>query len=561
MRTTSLVSMIILAFILISGHSNAEESNSPGYVLVGSGWDTQKGSKKKPVFKSSGGQDYAEYIAKDNDSSDLEPGVCPAGTGMTFLIKTYKSKEKYKEGLNIGGGIRAESQVIKAQATVEFEKDVEKTKDVFITTAVFYDFEYIAQIPKSIDRDIWDDDFRDIWESAQKSYNENRTQGQKKFNKLFKTYGDHYVLGVVVGGKGNLLISTNKESSLKKEKIEAHVEAEYSGLLNKGSAEASLSRTEENESYIDNRTVAGAFAGGDTKPIKIKFTKEGELMDGMSEAFNTWKNSISDNPVVVARILEPIWELGGTQGDESENAKAAYRKYLKSKDKSDTSLSLRIAAGGVSWKSPVNHKAKVSVAGITIKEDDLKVQKDCGLLMVLIDRESGDIDDKLFFATGGKGARTEKNRESYRVVDEDEVRALKSAQDNLIESLGNIDPEETLFVLTTIGTAIAPELMEYPLAGKCKGPVSHDYGLTDDPIWTHIYGLSNALVKELEQKAFLDDEDVEKLQGLKPFEPFLLIGGLNVKTPGAVKKKKTEEILDDHIELEDGSKFGYLPKL
>ncbi|WPC72667.1 MACPF domain-containing protein [Vibrio porteresiae] len=126
------------------------------------------------------------------------------------------------------------------------------------------------------------------------------------FNTLFRTYGSHFLTGMIVGGRAVFSSSTNKVSVDKTFSNETAAQATYQGLTGQLSSEAKLKYSTSISSFQENSESKNFVQGGDAIAASKVFS--GDKTD-----FNAWTDTIATSPDLIDIThnspFTGIWEL------------------------------------------------------------------------------------------------------------------------------------------------------------------------------------------------------------------------------------------------------------
>ncbi|ELA9342615.1 hypothetical protein QTV34_001901 [Vibrio parahaemolyticus] len=142
------------------------------------------------------------------------------------------------------------------------------------------------------------------------------------YDKLFRTYGSHFLSGMIVGGRAVYSSSTNKVSVDKTFSNETTAKASYQGLTGQLSAEAKLKYESSISSFQENSESSHFVQGGDAIAASKVFS--GDRAD-----FDAWAETVATSPDFVEITdhspFTGIWELCG-DNQQRENMKQYFEQ-------------------------------------------------------------------------------------------------------------------------------------------------------------------------------------------------------------------------------------------
>ncbi|MDM0053048.1 hemopexin repeat-containing protein [Variovorax sp. J22R115] len=119
------------------------------------------------------------------------------------------------------------------------------------------------------------------------------------YARVFNRFGTHCVKSVWLGGKASLAFVVTKSSNLSREEVKAGVETAFGSVAKTGLSEAQT----QAQDRVRNNSSCNVFGSGGDPTELAKLTK----LD--AEQYDTWINSVKQNPEVIELGVVGIWTL------------------------------------------------------------------------------------------------------------------------------------------------------------------------------------------------------------------------------------------------------------
>ena len=142
-------------------------------------------------------------------------------------------------------------------------------------------------------------------------------------DELFKTYGTHLIVKMIVGGKAEYFCQSSDLSSISKKDFRVAAQAKYETAGGSVQGSGSVEGIDSKKEQLVSGSLRITTRGGDPKWANM-------LRDG---SWSAWINSIKTNPAFLGfdkhNGLMPIWDLAATDARKNEIIKAYRRKAAK----------------------------------------------------------------------------------------------------------------------------------------------------------------------------------------------------------------------------------------
>lgn len=226
-----------------------------------------------------------------NDSPPLPAG---RAIGQTIIEESW-----YRFGREVSTNVHAaaNAKVVTIDATSFQGSTLNIEEDAYYALrSSFIPFwnVYLPQIrPESVSRD-FAEQFNALPEEP---YDPLR---RADYARIFDRFGTHVVTSAWLGGKASLTFVVTKSSNVSKEDLKLGIEAAFGG----GAVSGGMSRqASEAQSRVRNNSTCNVFgSGGDA-------TELAKLTTLKAEQYDTWINSVKQNPSIIELGVVGIWSL------------------------------------------------------------------------------------------------------------------------------------------------------------------------------------------------------------------------------------------------------------
>lgn len=147
-------------------------------------------------------------------------------------------------------------------------------------------------------------------------------ENQADFFAMFRKFGTHFISKVIAGGSMDYFVAVEKSFSSSEYTVEADVSLEYKAVFYSAKAEAEAEWQQLGQTWAESRIVKVDASGGDTSVLNALSPGYG---DSESDVFNSWSQSVMQNPAVVNFELRPLSVLfSGSRMEAVNQALEAY---------------------------------------------------------------------------------------------------------------------------------------------------------------------------------------------------------------------------------------------
>ena len=214
------------------------------------------------------------------------------------------------------------------------------------------------------------------------------------FVAFFQRYGGSYTKRITLGGSFSFYVSVEQSSGLSEQSIDVTFNAQYNGLVNSGSIDASVKVSQAWQSYTQASKTHIFVSGGD--PTKIA-ALEAIQSDPLSPSpqtvshYQDWAASLAANPAIVDFSLSGIWDLCGTKGAVVQQAWQEYSQQHRPRLTISTQSQEEDWSGG-NPPLPAAIPPVITLAGTLIKPEQAPASP-AGFQLVILENNGEAITD------------------------------------------------------------------------------------------------------------------------------------------------------------------------
>lgn len=268
-----------------------------------------------------------DALVKDGLVYTTPKSVSSSALYMGQTLKTYQEKVSSQIGIDFSYGIFSK---IKGDFSLsESSVNTSSSNNVYIKNQVKIDKErqYINTGQLSIE-DLKNYTNSKVLEALNAdTSNLSTEEKQRHYNELFKMYGTHILVDIIVGGRMDLNYVYNNSESKSLEVIRTEVNAAYSTLTTKVNTSIDQNTEKTATSFISKTSFQCTRVGGSV-------TGDITTFEEAKTAYKDWAESIQNNESLELidvgdscnSSLIGIWELA--DGDSKKDITVAYLNYL-----------------------------------------------------------------------------------------------------------------------------------------------------------------------------------------------------------------------------------------
>jgi hypothetical protein len=281
----------------------------------------KRGMRKSRTLSINGDPEHSYVIADDCEVNHSPP--LPAGTyiGQTIIEESWS---RFSRELTLNANAAVSAQGLSIDATSFHGSNLQSEDDSYYAMRRSFIPFYSVYLPR-VDESVMAEGVASELTRAKIKVPFDPAH-RAGYARAFDRLGTHYIKSAWIGGKASLVFVITKAAGLRKEEVKAGIEVTFSGNTGGISGETSgtsgntsgtaTSSTELQERLRTNSSCTVFGSGGDATTLA-------KLTTLKSEDYDSWVDSVKENPEVIEFGVAGIWTLL-TDPHEAEALRQAY---------------------------------------------------------------------------------------------------------------------------------------------------------------------------------------------------------------------------------------------
>ena len=282
----------------------------PGSDIIGKGYDVFGRYAHPSAIKN--GVIFSDFNQHSDDGNELEPYEVEISSNtyevpsLLSVVEEHISEESYVQGssiskfqeeLDVKVSIEGQYKYYSGEADFGFHMSRREVDKYYYTRFSALMRSYRLALTSDLEtlKGKLNDDFKQMLNAA---------KSKDQIDALFKNYGTHFLLEVVMGGKNSYFATVEKSSVAESIEVEAAVKASYNSIFASGSVSVDTSYSQDSSQVSVHSETGIETIGGNETLAPLMLTDQTRYED--------WLNTVNQDPALIdftQNSLYPIWEL------------------------------------------------------------------------------------------------------------------------------------------------------------------------------------------------------------------------------------------------------------